>query len=65
MVQWVKDPVLLELWLGFDSWPGNFHMLQVREKKNYRSFNRFNYRSFNRFVWAENKFIGRMSKLAA
>ena len=31
--QWVKDPALLQLWcrsqmwLGFDCWPGNFHML--------------------------------------
>ena len=35
----VKDSVLsllwlgLLLWLGFDSWPGNFHMLQDGLKK--------------------------------
>ena len=39
MVQWVKDLALLhlwcrvQLWLRFDPWPGNFHMLQVRPKK--------------------------------
>ena len=41
LAQWVKDlavPQLwqsLQLWLGFDSWPGNFHMLWVQpyEKK--------------------------------
>ena len=33
LAQWVKDLVLLQLWyrlqmwLGFNSWPGNFHML--------------------------------------
>ena len=31
--QWVKDLMLPQLWsllwLGFDSWPGNFHMLRV------------------------------------
>ena len=26
MAQWVKDPALLLLWHGFDSWPGNIHM---------------------------------------
>ena len=26
-MQWVKDLVLLQLWLGFHPWPGNFHML--------------------------------------
>ena len=30
----VKDPVLTQLWPGFDPWPGNFDMLQV-QKKNY------------------------------
>ena len=25
----LKDPVLLQLWLGFNPWPGNFHMSQV------------------------------------
>ena len=39
MVQWVKDPVLLQLWdrlqlcLGFDPWPENFHMPRVWPKK--------------------------------
>ena len=41
LAQWVKDLVLVQLWhrsqlwLGFNPWPANFHMLQVRlEKKN-------------------------------
>ena len=29
----VKDLVLSPLWLGFDSCPGNFHMLQAWPKK--------------------------------
>ena len=29
-VQWVKDLVLLQLWLGFRPWPRNFHMLWVQ-----------------------------------
>ena len=39
MAQWVKDPALslqqlgLLLWHGFDPWPGNFRMPQVRPKK--------------------------------
>ena len=38
-VQWVRDPLLRQLWyrsqlrLGFDPWPGNFHMPQVWLKK--------------------------------
>ena len=38
MVQWVKDPALsllwlwLQLWRGFNSWPGNFRILQVWPK---------------------------------
>ena len=34
--QWIKDPALLQLWhksqlqLGFDPWPGNFHMPRIR-----------------------------------
>ena len=37
--QRVKDPALLQmwhrlqLWLQFDPWPGNFHVLQVQLKK--------------------------------
>ena len=37
--QWVKDPLLPQLWprlwlqLGFNPWPTNFHMLWVRPKK--------------------------------
>ena len=40
MVQWVKDPTLLQLWhqsqlwLTFSPWPRNFHMLWVWPKKN-------------------------------
>ena len=26
LVQWVKYQALPQLWLGFDPWPGNFHM---------------------------------------
>ena len=39
MVQRVKDPSLLllwiwlQLWRGFDSWPGNFCMPQTQAKK--------------------------------
>ena len=35
VTQWVKDPALpqlqprSQLWLGFDPWPGNFHVLWV------------------------------------
>ena len=28
-VQWVKDLALPQLWLGFDPWPGNLHILPV------------------------------------
>ena len=37
--QWVKDPVLPQLWqrsqmqLRFDPWPRNFHIPQVQPKK--------------------------------
>ena len=38
VAKWVKDPVLPQLWLRsyqlrFDPWPGNFHVLWVRQKK--------------------------------
>ena len=33
VVQWVKDLALLQLWLRFNPWPGNFHMLWVWRKK--------------------------------
>ena len=39
MAQWVKDPVLPQLWsrlqlqLGFSPWPGNFHMPWVQSLK--------------------------------
>ena len=26
VIQWVKDPALLQLWLRFDPWPRNFHV---------------------------------------
>ena len=32
LAQWVKDPVLLQLWLEFSPWTGNFNMLQVHPK---------------------------------
>ena len=40
MAGWVKDPAFSLfwlgslLWLGFDPWPGNFHMPQVQTKNN-------------------------------
>ena len=35
MDQWIKDPALSLLWLGFDPWPWNFCMVWVwpKEKK--------------------------------
>ena len=39
VVQWVKDPALLQWWhrsqlqFRFDPWPGNFHMLQCVQKR--------------------------------
>ena len=39
VAQWIKDLVLsLQppgslLWCGFDSWPGNFHMLRAQPKR--------------------------------
>ena len=39
VVWWVKDPALPQLWhrsqlqYGFHPWPGNFHMSQMRRKK--------------------------------
>ena len=39
VVQWVKDPVLLQqllwllLWCGFDPWPETFHRPLARPKK--------------------------------
>ena len=32
MAQQFKDLVLSLPWLGFDPWPGNFHMLWVQPK---------------------------------
>ena len=32
MAQWVRDLALSLLWLRFDPWPRNFHMLQARTK---------------------------------
>ena len=37
LVQWVKDPALPQLWLGFYPWPRNFFMPQVQSKKKKRS----------------------------
>ena len=36
VIQWVKDPALLQLWLRFDPWPRNFHILQVWLKNKER-----------------------------
>ena len=35
LVQWVKkkNPALLQLWLGFNPWPRDFHMLWVEPLK--------------------------------
>ena len=39
VAQWVKDPALLQLWcrlqlqLQLDTWPKDFHMPQVWQKK--------------------------------
>ena len=32
MAQWIRDPAP-QLWLRFDSCPGNYHMLQVWKKE--------------------------------
>lgn len=32
VAKWVKDPALSLLWLGFNPWLKNFHMLQVCQK---------------------------------
>ena len=31
---WIKDPLLSQLWLGFDPWPGNFFMLRMQLKED-------------------------------
>ena len=42
LVQWVRDPVLLQLWhrlqlqLRCDPWPGNFHMPWEQSKQKKR-----------------------------
>ena len=43
VVQWFEDPVLPQVWrhrlqlrLGFDTWPKNFHMSQVWKKYIYK-----------------------------
>ena len=41
-----KDPVSLQRlgllwWLGFDPWPGNFHMVQVQPKKEKKMKKRY------------------------
>ena len=33
VVEWVKDLVVLLLWLRFCPWHGDFHMLQIQSKK--------------------------------
>ena len=40
LAQWVKDPVLLQLWLGFDPWPGMLQVWQKTEKKIHIRFQR-------------------------
>jgi len=37
VVQWVKAGTFLALsllWHGFNPWPGNFHMVRMRQRKN-------------------------------
>ena len=31
--QWVRDPALLQVWLGSDPWPGNSHMLWAGRRR--------------------------------
>ena len=38
VAQQFQDPVLSLLWLRFDPWPGNFHMLWLRPKREKNSF---------------------------
>ena len=38
MAQWVENPVLSLLWLGFDPWPWNFCLLQAQPKDNSNKF---------------------------
>ena len=33
VAQWVKDPALSLLWLGFNPWSRNFHMLPSQKRK--------------------------------
>ena len=33
VVQWVKDTALVQLWLAFDPWVGNFHMPQRESRR--------------------------------
>ena len=37
LAHWVKDPALPQLWLRFNPWPGNFHVLQARPLKYSRN----------------------------
>ena len=53
VAQWVKDPVLLQLWqrsqlwLGISPWPRDFHMLQMRPKKKQRKNYVYNLDRYN------------------
>ena len=53
MAQWVKDLASSLLWLGFDPWPENIHMVRVRPNKKNESCiykNKFNFILFLSFL---------------
>ena len=58
-VQWLKDPVLLQLWcrlqlwLGFDPWPRVFHISHVQQKKKKKSLWNHNYGLLQHFSFLQ------------
>ena len=58
-VQWLKNPVLpqlwcrLQLWLGFDPWPRVFHISHVQQKKKKKSLKSQLWASSTFFLSAE------------
>ena len=46
----VKDLALSRLWVGFDLWPGNFHMLWVRPKNKKEDYDQKDW-----FLWGHFK----------
>ena len=72
LVQWVKDPLLLQLWcrsqlwLRFSLWPRNFHMLWVqpkREKNKWINKNKNQHYLIHAKKHTNNKYIRRKSSL--